>query len=377
MQDHIVKKTASKPRTLVFSLRNIFGADLFRCPHFEFEDLIAAIDNAEIVAPRADTNSWRNQLANRLAFHGPVLFRPEIEQMNVTHSRDLFFAVCGHPRDLIYVDAAHDWWSACATKVCLVDEIWVKQMNPHHHFVDILKKFDLVLLYYSQSVQALNDRIGVRCVFLPPGIDSTRFSPLPHPPPRSVDIYSVGRRSEKTHKAIMDMVEKRGIFYLHDSIAGLRAIDPGEHRKLFANIAKRSKYFIVNPGLINCPERRGNQMEIGNRYFEGSAAGTILIGEIPANGEFERLFDWPGALIHLPYDSDRIADVIDDLERDPERLDSIRRNNMAQALVRHDWACRWEAILQHVGMTPMPALLDRKERLNALAESLQTCAMTA
>ena len=46
-----------KPRVLIFSLRNVFGRALFRCPHFEFEDLICEMDSAELVAPKLDPSS--------------------------------------------------------------------------------------------------------------------------------------------------------------------------------------------------------------------------------------------------------------------------------------------------------------------------------
>jgi hypothetical protein len=167
------------------------------------------------------------------------------------------------------------------------------------------------------------------------------------------------------------MVEERGTFYLYDSMEGNEAIlpiNPVEHRSLFANIAKRSKYFIVNPGLIDRPDIRGSQIEIGSRYFEGVSAGVIMVGVAPNNGEFERLFDWPDAVVPLPYGSDRIAALIDDLEGQPEKQERIRRMNVVQALARHDWAYRWEKILENVGLKPMPELLQRKERLSNLAE---------
>jgi hypothetical protein len=42
--------------------------------------------------------------------------------------------------------------------------------------------------------------------------------------------------------------------------------------------------------------------------------------------------------------------------------------NVVQALARHDWAYRWEKILENVGLGPMPELLERKERLAKFAE---------
>jgi hypothetical protein len=164
------------------------------------------------------------------------------------------------------------------------------------------------------------------------------------------------------------MVRETGLFYLHDSIGGHQAINSKEHRSLLANVAKRSRYFIVNPGKIDQPETTGNQIEISNRYFEGAASGAIMIGERPKNEEFERLFDWPEAVTQLPYDSCDIDMVIKDLDGEPERQDRIRRTSLARALMQHDWVYRWEAVLKTVGLEPMQGALERKERLRKLAE---------
>jgi Glycosyl transferases group 1 len=362
-----INTQSRKPRTLILSLRNIFRNDLFRCALYEFEDIINEIDHAEILAPKGDPTSRRNQLARRLAFHAPITLKADLQKPKVNKHYDLFLAMCGGPRDLLMIDAVSYLRDACTTKVCLLEEIWAKQIHEHRYFTNVLREFDLIAIYSSQSVKALSDQIGRRCIFVPPGIDSIRFCPYPTNPERVVDVYSIGRRSEATHQAILKMVDERCIFYLHDEGSEvINPIDPKEHRSLLANIAKRSRYFIVNPGLIDRPDIRGSQIEIGSRYFEGVAAGVIMVGEIPNNGEFEHLFDWPDAVVHLPYGSDRIVALIDELEGQPEKQERIRRMNVVQALARHDWAYRWEKILENVGLGPMPELLQRKERLAKL-----------
>lgn len=364
--------TAEDTRVLVFSLRNIFTKDLYRCPLLEFEDTIAEIDRAEIVAPNGNPLIGRNELAQHLAFHAPIFLKSEIEKVHLTKRYDLFFATCGSPRDLLMLDAARYLWDACSIKVCLIDELWVKAIAEHRYFLRILKDFDLVALYYSGTVGPLSEEIRRPCFFIPPGIDAIRFCPHPQKLERVVDIYSVGRRSRSTHEALLQMAERRNLFYLHDSIEGTKAIHSNEHRRLFANTAKRSNYFIVNPGQIDRPDKRGNQIEIGNRYFEGIAAGMILVGEVPKNGEFEKLFDWPDAVIHLPYGSEDVDEVFCALEEDPGRQERIRSANVVQALKRHDWAYRWEAILRRVGLEPAPGLSARKIRLSALADDVMS-----
>jgi hypothetical protein len=369
MRDESLTTQPRNPRTLIFSLRNIFKRALFRCAHYEFEDIISQIDSVELLAPQLDLSARRHAIAKRIAFHAPIALNPGIQRIPPKAHYDLFVAVCGAPADLLMVNAVRNWREVCKTSICLIDELWVREMAGHRHFLRILEKFDVVMLYYSQSVKALSERIRGKCVFLPPGLDTILFSPYPAPPKRVIDVYSIGRRSETTHQALLQMASRDGLFYLHDSIAGDQAIDPSQHRALFANVAKRSRYFIVNPGLIDRPDKRGNQIEIGNRYFEGTAAGAILVGERPNNQEFDKLFDWPDAVIPLPYNSSDV-NLISELDKQPERQDRIRRTNAAQALLRHDWAYRWETILKTAGLEPMPELLQRKERLRTIAAAV-------
>ena len=366
-----MESQSGEPRVLVFSLRNIFPKDLCRCPHYEFEDIICGIDSAVLLAPALDPYSARSKLAMRLAYHTPVTLNPGIRKLQAKTTYDIFFTVCAGlatPYDLLMINAVRNLRDMCKTSVCLVDELWAQQMSKHRHFLRLLADFDVILLYYSQTVKPLSEQIGRRCVFLPPGIDAIVFCPHPNPPKRVIDVYSMGRRSELTHQRLLRMAEESGLFYLHDSIAGTLAINSKEHRALFANIAKRSRYFIVNPGKIDRPDERGNQIEASNRYYEGAASGAVLVGERPENEEFQKLFDWPDAVIQLPYGSCDIDAVMKDLDGDPERQDRIRRTSVAQTLMRHDWVYRWETVLKTVDLEPMQGVLERKERLRKLAE---------
>lgn len=360
----------SRPRVLLFSQRNIHDRFLFRCPHFEFEDVISKIDNVEILSPRVDISSARSKFSKSLAYHLPILLNPGIEKIHKPDRYDLFFALCGYPTDLLMVNAAIDWTQNCAASVCLIDEVWAKEIPEHRNLYPILKKFDVIALYYSQSVKPLSERIGVKCIFLPPGVDALLFNPYPRPPARLIDVYSIGRRSEATHRALLKMADEEGRFYLHDSIAGNRAIDSAQHRTLFANTAKRSRYFLVNPGLIDKPEKTRGQIELGNRYFEGAASGTIMIGERPHTEAFATHFDWPDAVTHLDYDSTDVCGIIHELDAQTDQQETIRRTNVAQSLLRHDWAYRWESILESVSLQLMPQLGERKTRLRQHAQEV-------
>jgi hypothetical protein len=361
-----------RPRTLIYSQRKLSRILPYRCAHFEFEDVIAQIDSVEMLVPRIDPSTRRYVFAKQLAYHTPLTLNPGIEGTAIHRDYDLFLAICGNPADLLGINAIGDWRSRCKKAICLIDEVWVTEISSYRNFLRMLEKFDVVVLYYSQSVNPINERIGAKCIFLPPGVDTLRFCPLSHPPNRIIDVYSIGRRSAITHRAYLTMAAGDGLFYLHDSTSAHQVLDPTEHRILFANVLKRSRYFVVNPGLIDRPDVRGTQIEIGNRYFEGAASGSILLGERPLNGEFEKLFDWPDALIDLPYNSPDVAKLLRELDEQPNRQSTMRQMNMQQSLLRHDWCYRWEAILKAVGSAPLPQLEARKNRLRSLAAAEST-----
>ena len=180
------------PRVLIFSQRNIFKKRaLFRCPHYEFEDTICKIDAAEILAPEADEFNPRYRIARRAAFHVPVALNSGIPPIELKTRYDLFLAICGAPGDLLMVNSVSNWRDVCKSSVCLIDEIWLTQMHSYRYFLRLLQKFDVVLLYYSQSVKPLSDRIGRKVVFMPPGVDAIAFCPYPERPQRVVDVYII------------------------------------------------------------------------------------------------------------------------------------------------------------------------------------------
>jgi hypothetical protein len=360
------------PRVLLISQRNLCRDVLFRCPHYEFEDIICEIDSVDLVAPEA--GKWFDQryaVAKRLAWHTPVMLNPGLVNIKIDNSYDLLFAVCGSPVDLLVFNAIKDWDKLARKTICLIDELWIRELPAYKYYLDLLAKFDYVMLYYSATVAAANKLIGDRCRFLAPGIDTLLFSPYPSLPKRVVDVYSIGRRSAATHQALLNIARERGRFYLHDSISGSRAINGKEHRALFAAAAQRSRYFIVNPAFVDLTSVRGDQSEIGNRYFEGAAAGAIMIGERPKNQKFDQMFDWPDAVLDLPFGSPDVETIMEEVESQPQWEEKMRRTNVIQTLLRHDWAYRWESVLNTAGLEPMQALLDRKERLKDLAARVQ------
>jgi hypothetical protein len=352
-----------EPRILMLSHRNIYDRLVWRCSFFEFERVLQTIESVEVVAPHR--KPWYvngKRLALRLGEKFKIPINPGVEPVTLNKEYDAFFTVCEGASDLLHVNAVKGWKDHCKTSICFLIEFYIKDIPTYKSCIEVLKQFDHVVFMFNGS-EPFQKLIQGRGSYLPAGIDTLRFCPYPDPPARSIDVLSIGRRSEKTHQALLRLAREEGIFYVHDTIDSLRAYDLEQHRRMVADLAKRSRYFLVNPGRINKPEEAGGQSEFGYRYFEAAAPGTIMLGETTRNKEFKKVFHWNDAVIHLPFDSEDIGAIMKDLDRQPERQMSMRRTNMTQSLLHHDWAYRWERILEIANLAPVPALFKRKERL--------------
>ena len=361
-----------KPRILMFSQRNIHLKLHFRCLLYEFEDLICKMDSVDLIAPTLNISSCNiDRIAQGIAKHFALLINPGMDNVNINKDYDLFIAICQYPKDLLYVNSAIKWKGLCKSSVCWINEIWPSSYYFERAYLRLLHDFDHVIVNVCGVVKYLNDFLGKRCNYLPVGIDAVSFCPYPQSVMRVVDLYNMGRRSAKTHNALLEMARSGRLFYMYDSISGSIVKDYIEHRFLLASILKRSKYFIVNPGKIDSPFETAGESEIGARYFEGAASGSILIGEEPNNEEFKRVFDWQDFMFHMPYDSCNVHEIIQALENQSSRIESSRKNNVIGCLKKHDWAYRWEEILEMVGLDGTEGLRGRKESLKNLIKLIE------
>jgi len=362
----------TKPRICLFSLRKLVR-HVSRCAEYEFEDVICDVDDVELLTPESYpwfvfSRKLTNQLARRLSI---ACLNPGIRKIRCNRSYDVFFAICQSPQDLLSLNAIKGWRQSCRKSVCWLGELWAGELPKYKGHLKILSQFDYVILTFSSTVDKLNKVTKASCIYLPPGIDTIKFCPFPNPPLRSIDVYSMGRNSSKTHQSLLKLAEEGKIFYIYDTVSNMYTCYPKQHRSLLANIAKRSRYFITNAPKINQQSETHGQSGVSYRFFEGAASGTVMIGDPLDNEDFRKYFDWPDAVIHVPYDTVEISDILADLDSQPERLEKARRNNVIQSLLRHDWVYRWRAILELVGLKPKPALVAREKRLKKLAEDIK------
>lgn len=362
---------APPPRVLLLSQRGLSDQVANTCL-YELEDLICTMDRVDLVAPTGSAilPGKLYKLARLCGVPSRVARAAILRRHEVAPTRDypLLLAVLDSYRQVASMQAIKGWRERCDKAICFIPEIWQKDYHSYNAILELFDVFDHVFIGVRHCVDALAAIIGKPCSNLHPAVDALQF--CPHPPtPRLIDVCYIGRRSAITHQALLDYAGDRNAFYYYDTAkGGLRVADHGAHRRLFANLIKRSRYFIANYAKIDRPGDTWGAQEVGYRFFEGAAGGAVMLGQAPASADFERLFDWPDAVIDVPFDAPDVADLIAELDADPERLARIRTANVVNTLHRHDWLYRYEDMLAAVGLQPTAEMGQRRHRLLARAD---------
>ncbi len=345
-----------------------------RCAQNEFEDVIAAVDSAELVSPPlrpVAQGGLSRRVLNKLHRMTRISISRDrkIEPVKVEGRYDMCFVVVQHPRDVTLLNSVQGWRERSAKAVVFIEEIWLKDLI-YHKTLEPLKQFDHILTHSSKTCQPLQNLLGVPCEWEAAGVDMFRFCPHPENLPRTIDFLSMGRRSDKTHQALLELSRQKDFFYFYDTASFKSVLNYRDHRDHLANLIERSRYFLANKPKVNATEHRGDQEELGIRFMEGAAGGAVMVGDPPECLGFDRYMNWPDSVIKLPYDSTDVADFIADLDRQPDRLERIRRDNVVNSLRMHDWVYRWAHMLRVAGLEPTLAMKRRMEKLEELAASV-------
>lgn len=358
-------------RVLLVSQRSIASVT-WRCLLINFEDVIAAVDAVDIVAPMRPDLS-RERLPDRATWRDRLRLGPRraVSRLEPALGRryPLLFVSLQCLEDLRRLDPLSDWVEAADVSVCYIEELWRSEVRQRRREIDRLRRFDLILLSCHGSVDEVAAATGRPCRYLPPAIDMLTFCPYPDPPARVIDIYAMGRRSAEMHRALMRVSSRRRLFYLYDTLSEAGVHDPADHRRHLAQLIKRSRYFLAMPAKFDVPGHTFTQHEVGFRFFEGAAAGAVLLGAAPDTPMFDQLFGWPDAVV--PCTPDDVAAVLDTLERAPDRVDRIRRTNVINSLRRHDCAHRWSDVLAAAGLPATSGIEARLRRLGELIASAE------
>ena len=139
---------------------------------------------------------------------------PGLKRVLLIRDYDLFVTVAHGFRDVLYVNAIDGWKDRCRVSVCWIAELHASFVARARSWLRALTKFDHVFLACREGVDALSEAIGRQVRWLPAAADGLRFAPLPDPPARVVDVYSIGSRWEGIHRSLLREVAARRLFYI-------------------------------------------------------------------------------------------------------------------------------------------------------------------
>ncbi|GJE10671.1 MULTISPECIES: glycosyltransferase [Methylobacterium] len=367
-------------KTLIFS-DYMAKMQAFQVTAFEMVKILADITDADVVTPplvggdsiyRTFTHTVMSGLSRRVR-HARL---PHTTKVRIEKNYDLFIFVGSTIESVIELNNFHGWKNHTGLKVAYIIEIWANRLKKEKKYIDILAQFDYVFTLHSNTAPVLQDAIGVHCEFLPTAVNALEAAPRISAPDRTIDILSIGRRSEDVHLRFLEMARSENIFYEYDTvrISEARVFDWEQHRFLMFSKIKRAKYFVcfdhLRAGGHKFTESQGEQI-VPPRIFEGIACGSTIIGSPPQCPEFNDIFPWPDAVVSLPSDSEDVPDFLHDLDRRQEQLNAARSMGVIECLRLHDWSHRLAKILKVVGLEATPALLRRHDELNAYAQKFE------
>ncbi|HEY4014198.1 MAG TPA: glycosyltransferase [Polyangiaceae bacterium] len=372
-------------RIFLLSMRQV--ADLVGyCGLYEFEDIILDATGAEFGRVASldglDISRQAYRLARRVT--GSLTIASHARPIRGTvlpkAKYDLFLPVFNHPHELFALYTIEGWRERARFAACYICEAWEGQLP--QYLMELLRSFDHVFVGVRSTVPAVAKMCGRPCSYLPMGVDALRFLPKFDERGRAIDVCGIGRRSPVTHQALLDWALENDRFYYYDTIQSgfvrgftkhltFRVSNAREHRILLSNLLKRSRYFIANRAWADKPDHTQGKEEIAARFYEGAAAGALMIGEPPDSDDFRSQFSWTDAVLPIRFHAPDVARVIRELDGDVARTARIRRESVANALLRHDWVHRLRTILEIAGIPPSEAVLAREQKLKTLADEVR------
>ena len=92
-----------------------------------------------------------------------------------------------------------------------MDEIWEKDIDRYCNHLSLLDQFDAVFMNFSSSLDKVQKLLKKPCYPIHYGVDALAFT-YPQASVRSIDIFSIGRRSSVTHESMIELANIKDFF---------------------------------------------------------------------------------------------------------------------------------------------------------------------
>jgi len=337
------------------------------CGAYEFEDVLhAAFPGSKLYAPRLNPSirtglKIKARFAHTGSFGGLFDNVLAIEQMD---EHEVLLAVMGGVHDLALLGAMKDWRRKSRYAICWLDELWIEEIPRLRRTLRVLEQFDVVVCTQYYTAEKLREELkSPDVMYLPPSVDTLGFAPVMEPSLRPIDVTNLGSIADATHKGLLEYATQIEGFYFFDTLKGrFEARSPPEHRFRYANILKRTKYFLCHFAKMR-PGGPPGQLEFGQRYIEGLAAGCVLLGSWKSTPAFDTFLGWEDAVIEMPFECPNPSEILRLLDGRADRLREISIRNVRRALEGHDHVHFWSAIVDRLRLSEDYHMSRRQEEV--------------
>lgn len=283
---------------------------------------------------------------------------------------DLALVVVNDLRQLGVLAALPSWRSLAHTFVAYVYEIWPAWVPAASPVIEqVVAHLDHLFVGIRVGAEAVQAATSTPVSFLLPAVDTLAISPAVSVDDRRIDVSNRGRRDPRQHELLASWARRTGAFYEFDTLRDGVVAEPFEHRRHYYEQTARSLAFVANPARFDLPELSAGVAEVGLRYLEALACGTVLIGDHPPGSACRRTLGDPPGVADLPAGAPALGGELEQLLGAPSTLHELGLANRAWALAHHDVVHRWDVMAATLGITG-PAAVDQRRAALRIASGL-------
>lgn len=247
-------------------------------------------------------------------------------------------------------------------------------LNPRYR---ALARMDRIFVGIENSVEKITRDLSIETTYLPMAANVLEISARPFKSgvDRPIAISGFGRQHTETAEALCDRFnrpESDTLFFHNTASGGASAPDRERYRATFWQILRKSQ---ISLAFDHFHANRNNAAEhsyVGPRWFEGLAAGAVIVGKAPPSPDKARLLNWADSTIELPDDPAEAPEFVAQLLADPERLRAASKANLIGMLRQNDWRHRLAEIFEQIGLSRGARFDERLAELDARANQLDT-----
>ncbi len=223
-----------------------------------------------------------------------------------------------------------------------------------------LPKLDHLFVITPSLAKEVEQFHSINASFLP--LATNTFPLNGYQPQRSIDVLSYGRTNEQVHAQLQQFNEPESRrLYIHSTFSGTEVHNVREHLALLNRLLLRSKISLCFEG--SQLHRFQGRSTLLYRWFEGWAAGCVIVGKKPLGRGIPKLMDWQDSTLDVPDDLDQVLPFFEALLQDEPRLQEISRRNYVECRLRHDWRYRFRDLFKVLNLPLPDRLIEQIEQL--------------